>query len=600
MLNPEENRLEYGKELLPPEGFHFVRGVATTYSMDFETLIAALIPLVLRGDLENQELLSNPTAVLQAIRKVLGRLIIFCEAGQIKVPALSNKLIPLLDEIIIPVALRGRGNYFPSFHPKTWMIEYGNSKGESIFRFIVLSRNLTDDQSWDVAVSIDGKKDGGNYSATRHLLPFYSFLQSVIPGNIGKYSDIISKLVSSLKSVSFKCEEPFDSFDIYPMGIEGNAKLFDIFKEGMYFDELVIVSPFLTSSIIGKVNEGQFSGCKRVLISRAESLATLQHTDSNNFRKYILRNVTTEGAYTNDLHAKIYLRQVGYRTELLIGSANATASGIGKNIEMMVRFSCPSQNLNADKFLRDICGGNPDDKASPLCEFIENDDEVLDGDDDEYKKAAELQIKKFCRVDASGLAVKATEGKYRLSIKIRSKTEFDNFVLRPINVLANKVEISGGGDFVFPDLIALEDLSSFFVISVSYPGGKVERVIKIPIEGIPKKRNDAILNGILSNNFEFLKYIMMLLSSNPILEMRQFEHRRSVFTLSKKRDVNPLTGMMYGMYESMLSAIAEHPERIEEVGEVFNMIEVDNKKFGRYKHVYDLFAEIAKSRYRKG
>ncbi len=86
MFRPDEDRLDYGNELLPPEGFHFVRAVSTTYSLDFETLIAALVPLALKGDIDDKELYSNPIAILQAIRKVIGRLVIFCEAGQIKVP----------------------------------------------------------------------------------------------------------------------------------------------------------------------------------------------------------------------------------------------------------------------------------------------------------------------------------------------------------------------------------------------------------------------------------------------------------------------------------------------------------------------------------
>ena len=55
MFRPDEDRLDYGNELLPPEGFHFVRAVATTYSLDFETLIAALVPLALKGDIDEDE-----------------------------------------------------------------------------------------------------------------------------------------------------------------------------------------------------------------------------------------------------------------------------------------------------------------------------------------------------------------------------------------------------------------------------------------------------------------------------------------------------------------------------------------------------------------
>ena len=87
MFRPDEDRLDYGNELLPPEGFHFVRAVATTYSLDFETLIAALVPLALKGDIEEKERYSNPIATVQAIRKVICRLVIFCQSGTMKDPA---------------------------------------------------------------------------------------------------------------------------------------------------------------------------------------------------------------------------------------------------------------------------------------------------------------------------------------------------------------------------------------------------------------------------------------------------------------------------------------------------------------------------------
>ena len=162
MFKPTEDRVEYGAELTPPPGFHLVRAVATTYSLDFETLLAALIPLGLSGDIDDGEM-NNPVALLQAIRKVTGKLVIFCEAGQIKAPKIQGKILGLLDDIVVQVALPRQGKLYPSFHPKTWTIEYENAIGERCWRFIVLSRNLTNDRSWDVAVSLEGERKRGSY-----------------------------------------------------------------------------------------------------------------------------------------------------------------------------------------------------------------------------------------------------------------------------------------------------------------------------------------------------------------------------------------------------------------------------------------------------
>ncbi len=43
-----------------------------------------------------------------------------------------------------------------SFHPKFWLLKYLSDQGEILYRIIILSRNLTFDRSWDLAVSLDG------------------------------------------------------------------------------------------------------------------------------------------------------------------------------------------------------------------------------------------------------------------------------------------------------------------------------------------------------------------------------------------------------------------------------------------------------------
>ena len=203
MFKLDEDRLEYGEELRPPEGFHFVRAVATTYSLDFESLIAVLVPLVLRSDIDDKELCSNPLAILQAIRKVVGRLVIFCEAGQIKVPSTKNRLVSLLDDIIVQVALPRVGKCYPSFHPKTWLIEYENSDGERKWKFIVLSRNLSKDHSWDVAVSFEGERRTGSYGATKSLVKFLEFLRGRVNKGAGtdRQKKVVNDVISSLDGV---------------------------------------------------------------------------------------------------------------------------------------------------------------------------------------------------------------------------------------------------------------------------------------------------------------------------------------------------------------------------------------------------------------
>lgn len=600
MLNPEGDRLEYGNELLPPEGFRFTRAVATTYSLDFETLIAAIVPLALQGDIDDKELQTNPVAILQAVRKVVGRLVVFCEAGQIKVPAAHNKLASLLDNVIVEVALPRSGNRYPSFHPKTWLVEYENEEGEHVWRYVVLSRNLTRDQSWDVAVSLDGARKRGNYAMTRQILPFYKFLRGKVYKGAGteRQKAVVKDIISSLdEGVSFTLENPFDSIRVFPMGVDRSLMPPDIFRVDEPFDDLVVISPFLSETLIKKLNgDENESGCrKRVLISRSAAFGKLKPSDADRFRKYMLRGVATESAEIQDLHAKIYLRRVGSRTELWLGSANATVSGMRKNVEMMICLDCYNRYLNADKLLADICGGDPDGKASPLTEVTQTC--CLSAEENDAMRGAEELVREICRFNMTG-SVRSEDSRYRMALNFTGRMEFPGVMLRPINMAGNAVELVGETSIEFPASMELEDLSSLFVLSVGYDGGTIERVVKILVEGIPENRDDVVLNKVISDRSAFLRYMAMLLSSNPALALRKINEMGPL--ASRGGDSASIAGLISGLYEDMLLAAVDKPSRIQEVGEILDKIDGNDEELLRCRGMYLKFAEAMGAKTRKG
>ena len=156
MLNPNSDRLDYGQILAPPAGYDLDLAVGTTYSLDLETLTAVSIALGLKEDMDS-DLLRNPISMLNALQKVTEKILIFCEVGQMKASDKASPLMILMEKMVIPVALpKGRkGAAYPSFHPKTWVLRYVNSEGEKRYRFVVLSRNLTFDRSWDISFCMD-------------------------------------------------------------------------------------------------------------------------------------------------------------------------------------------------------------------------------------------------------------------------------------------------------------------------------------------------------------------------------------------------------------------------------------------------------------
>ena len=95
--NSNRDRLDYGKVLIPPDGYVLEKAVGTTYSLNLEALTAISIVLGLQEETDS-EILHNPISMLNALQKVSGKLLIFCEAGQIKHINHPSTLMLLLEK----------------------------------------------------------------------------------------------------------------------------------------------------------------------------------------------------------------------------------------------------------------------------------------------------------------------------------------------------------------------------------------------------------------------------------------------------------------------------------------------------------------------
>ena len=161
MLNPESDRINYSDAIIPPKEYELESAVCTTYSLDFEALIAITMALGFSIDAPQKEK-ENKALMFKALRDISKKLVIFCEAGQIKIPNIPNSMYIMLEQMVVPISLDLKNGYYPSFHPKTWLLEYKEKEPKNKedvqkkYRFFVLSRNLTFDKSWDISIFLDG------------------------------------------------------------------------------------------------------------------------------------------------------------------------------------------------------------------------------------------------------------------------------------------------------------------------------------------------------------------------------------------------------------------------------------------------------------
>lgn len=209
MFRPDSNRdrTDYSGILMPPDGYRLDRAVGTTYSLDLEALTAVAICLGLSEETDSK-LMQNPIGMLNALQKVSDKIVLFCEAGQIKVPTKPTALSILLEKMVVEVALpkdRQLGRY-PAFHPKTWILAYVNAEGDKKYRFVVMSRNLTFDRSWDISFAMDSSKNVRQKKKTQpkrnkgfiaHIDKLRSYLDAPEEIHLGrKPEDLLETLVN--------------------------------------------------------------------------------------------------------------------------------------------------------------------------------------------------------------------------------------------------------------------------------------------------------------------------------------------------------------------------------------------------------------------
>ena len=101
------------------------------------------------------------------------------------------------------------------------------------------------------------------------------------------------------------------------------------------FNELVVMSPFLSESVIADFNreERALSKCKRTLITRRSELVKLKAAGVDHFAVYALKDEIVDGEDAisdemadkkrQDIHAKLYLRRKYADVDVYLGSMNA-------------------------------------------------------------------------------------------------------------------------------------------------------------------------------------------------------------------------------------------------------------------------------------
>ena len=337
-LDPE-TRVLYGDSLQPPPGYVFDAGVATTFTLDFETALAVPVSLALFAAENRDDILSHPLALLEGAERIAGRLVVFADAGHLHAQSRPHsRLCSLLERIIVEVTAPRGG----AFHPKMWALRFRSTRDgdPTLLRLLVLSRNLTRDRSWDISLCLDGEVTGRRDARNQPLFDLLTRLPKRAVAGISDETRILTEeIAKDVRRTNWTMPVGFEEVAFAVNGL-GRSNW-----QPSSCARLGVISPFCDTDALDLL-AGLPTAKKPIIISRSDQLISVAPRTIEAFERV---SVLDEMAASEDgeedsasalqgLHAKAFISEIGWNTVLTVGSGNATRPSLisGRNVELFV------------------------------------------------------------------------------------------------------------------------------------------------------------------------------------------------------------------------------------------------------------------------
>lgn len=575
MLEPQDRRLLLDA-LRPPPGYELDHAVGTTYSLDLIALLTA--PLAFTAfDWEDAEGRppSDPYSLLAALRQHAARITLFCQLGQIAVPPAHQRLLAELEESVAQVRAprHAEGGVF---HPKVWLLRFTSDDQPVAYRLLCLSRNLTFDHSWDLALVLDGTlQDRKNaYRVNHDLGDFIAALPGLSQDPLtASRMAAVTLMQDEVRRVVFEPPEGLEVTGFWPLGLDDRAPWpFDT-----RIDRLLVVSPFVRPSLLRRLAA---KGREVTLVSREDELARHSPDEIGATNVYVLDRAAApqepdeeedaDGSPPTGLHAKAYVADQGWRASVWVGSANATDAAFSRNVEFLVELEGAKSAIGVDACLAEGAAGQPSfrdlliDWAPPAEPELDPQAEALERRCDLTRAAiaaADLQMEidpasdglHDCRVlsSASPLQAGVTATCWLATQGPNAATSF-----RPGETPAATLRS------------ATADVTPFVSFEVRAQEDGREHVTSFTVKGRllgdPPGRREAVLKGILRDRVGLIRLLLLLLTTAedmvaPLLDPSAFDpaHHGS----GEHNGSGPGT-LGLPLLEPLLLRAARHPETL--------------------------------------
>jgi hypothetical protein len=463
-----------------------------------------------------------------------------------------------------------------AFHPKLWVLRYvrPHSDEPPCMRLLVLSRNLTADRSWDLALRLDGRPRGSYVAANRAIGELVRDLPSMAIGAVAKDRvDQAAQLGDELRRTVWELPAGFESVDFHVLGRKAEA-----WRPPRSY-ELAIVSPFVTGDAIAHLRR---STDKLVgIVSRPEELDALAPgTIGPEDRAWVL----DEAAVADDsdesadrdvlgLHAKAFVARCGWYSHVFVGSANATGAALlaGKNLEVLAELVGKWSAVGAPA---DILG--EDGLGEALVSYTPAASAADDTEEKEAQKALEYARDALAN---ARLMLTCTKVGTAWGLELRSGEAVPLPGISSVRCWPITVDGQLGADAgalqegrpVALGTFATTSVTGLLAFEVT-TGERMRKLsfgLSVPVSGMPEERDAAVLMAVLRNRDGFLRYLMMLLGGmrdhSALAEQQQAESggqgRWSVAGFGCQ-----------SLLEDMTRAFAREPERLSEVQRVIDRL----------------------------
>ena len=537
MLLPDSRAVAF--ELIrPPSGYRLDFAVLTTYTLDLEALLVLPLSVLAHPNGGLEDLLADPLRLHQAIREAGDRVHAFVDETGIAIPRGARPLYSMLESSVHAVRAPNGG----TFHPKVWVARFtadvgdaGNAKDAEdaappdLLRVAILSRNLTFDRSWDVAlVSEAPPRDvKRRVTASRPLGDFLSTLPQSATTSIDKdVAARVQTLADQVARAAFPAPDGFDSpIAFHALGLSRSRRTWRPPSSGY---RALAVAPFVNRTGLDAV--GRLSDEERILVSRREELDKMSRDALADWNeKFVLADTAQDESEDEDgaagrddpapvasarpagLHAKMFAVEHGWDVTWYVGSANLThAAFAGSNVEAMA-------SITGRKGRKGGTGGHGIDRFldgfQRLCvPYERTEPEPVDA---AVTSAQErLEAAREALVNASLRVTCAPEGDlWRLTVAGSPTRPADD-----VKVAAWPISIpeDDARPLVAPPnwILPVARLTAFIAFRLHVPVRGVDDIrltLRLPAEGMPSDRLHQVLRSLLDSPEKFLRFLRALL-----------------------------------------------------------------------------------------